>query len=290
MSRQQLRPLPFLAPALALYAIFVLYPIAYAAFLSLHTWDGLSANQEFVGLRNYADLLFQDAVFWQALRNSAVWIALSLATQIPLGLLLALALNRRIPGRAAFRTVLYLPAILSTVSIALMWSWMYNPQLGLVNATLDALGLRQWEGSWLGEERAALLAVFVPSAWHALGLAMVLFLAGLQQVPQDHLEAAAVDGATARQTLWHITLPALRETLTIVVSVTVIGALKAFDLIYAMTYGGPGTSSQVLATWAYFQAFNFHKFGAGTALAMILLLLSLAIIVPYVRLMSRDPA
>lgn len=288
LQRQRPDVWPFLLPALFFYGIFVLYPIINALVLSFFNWDGISPNRTFVGLSNYAFVLTEDRVFWTSLRNSATWTGLSLLVPTTLGLVLAVALNLPLVGRAVIRTAIYLPAVLATVIVATMWSWMYNPTLGLVNATLESLGLADWIQDWLGSERVVLFSVFVASVWQVTGTNMLLFLAGVQRIDQELIEAAKVDGADDLRVFWFVTLPGLRQTFIVVISLTIINALKVFDLVYAMTYGGPGQASQVLASWSYFQAFNFHNFGIGTSIAMILFAITLLIIVPYIRWMARE--
>ncbi len=285
---QRLNVLPFLIPALFFYSIFVLYPILNSFVLSLHRWDGITPDRVFVGLENYRFVLTEDRVFWTSLRNSGLWTVLSLLIPTTLGLGLAVALNQPLFGRSIFRTLIYLPAVLATVVVSMMWSWMYNPTLGMVNAILKGLGLESWIQDWLGSERIVLFSVFVASVWQVTGTNMILFLAGLQRIDQELIEAAKVDGANDWRVFWNITLPGLRQTFIVVFSLTIINALKVFDLVYAMTYGGPGQASQVLATWSFFQAFNFHNFGIGTAIAMILFAITLVIVVPYIRWATRE--
>ncbi|MEV0388460.1 sugar ABC transporter permease [Nonomuraea sp. NPDC050643] len=274
--------LPFLAPALALYGIFLLFPIVSAVYLSFMRWNGFpTVPPVWAGLDNYRDILTNDTVFHTALRNSVIWVVLSLIVPTVLALLLALALNRRLLGRNLLRSAFYIPAVLASIAVATMWTWLYNPNSGLVNGTLNALGLSSWIQDWLGEPRIALYSVFVAFVWQTTGFSMVLFLAGLQTVPADLVEAAKLDGASAWQSFRNVTLPALRPTFTVVLVLTVISSLKVFDLIVGMTNGGPAQSSQVLALWSYSQSFINHNFGGGNALAVVLLLITLALVLPY---------
>jgi raffinose/stachyose/melibiose transport system permease protein len=277
----------YLAPVVAIYGLFVFYPVLYAFYLSLMKWDGLGAKT-YVGLANYHYIFHDDTVFWTAVRNTLTWTVLSVGVTTALGLALALALNRALPGRSFLRAAIYAPAILATIVVSMMWSWMYNPTFGLVDAVLTKLSLGGLVHAWLGDSSVALFSVFAVSAWTGTGVAMVLFLAGLQTVPGELVEAARVDGAGHAAVFRYVVAPLLRQTFIVVIALAIINSLKSFDLIYAMTYGGPGTSTQLLATWAYFQAFNYHQFGVGSAIAVVLLLLTLVIVVPYVRWASRD--
>jgi raffinose/stachyose/melibiose transport system permease protein len=293
-SRGNRRPavlgaLPFLLPALAFYGIFVIYPMFTAVQLSLSEWNGLAGSPStFVGLDNYRRVFVDDPVFWTAFRNSLVWVVLSLLVPTTLSLGLALALDRALFGRAVFRTVFYIPAVVAAIAVATTWRWMYNPQFGIINETLRAVGLETLIRQWLGDPGIALYSIFVASIWQVAGINMVLFLAGLQNVNKDEVDAAQVDGAGAVATFRHITLPALRPTILVVVVLTIINSLKVFDLIYGMTGGGPAQSTQVLALWSYTLSFGTHVFGQGNAVATVLLFITLLIVVPYLVWLLRQ--
>jgi raffinose/stachyose/melibiose transport system permease protein len=197
-----------------------------------------------------------------------------------------MALDRAIPGRALLRTIFYLPAVFAPIAVAAIWSWLYQPSFGLAGAVLARFGMAAPD--WLGNRDLALYSVFVASAWAGTGPNMLLFLAGLQNVPRELQDAAHVDGAGWLQTFRHVTLPALRPTFIVVWCLSLINSLKAFDLVYGMTAGGPGDASQVLASWSYAQAFGYRNFGAGAAVAVVLLVLTLVIVVPYVRWFGRE--
>lgn len=280
--RPFLAALPYLLPAVALYGYFIVYPMLDSIRLSFYRWSGFrTETPEWVGLANYQRLFTSDPVFWRALGNSVIWVVLSLLIPMVLGLLLALGLNRRIVGRNLMRSVLYIPAVFASITVAAMWRWIYNPTLGLVNQGLEAIGLGDWAQSWLGDPKIALYSVFAASVWQAVGFPMVLFLAGLQSVPPELVDAAKIDGAGSWQVFRNVTMPALRPTTVVVVILTIINSLKVFDLIVGMTGGGPAQSTQVLALWSYTQSFTNHDFGAGGAVATVLLVLSLCLVVPY---------
>ena len=277
-----LAALPYLAPAAALYGFFLVYPMLDSVRISFFEWSGFRTEEPtFVGTDNYVRLFTADPVFWTAFRNSIVWVVLSLLVPMTLSLLLALALNRRMVGRNLFRSVFYLPAVFASITVAAMWRWIYNPTLGTVNQVLEAIGLESWTRQWLGDPTIALYSVFVAAIWQGVGFNMVLFLAGLQQVPVELVEAAKLDGARAPQIFRHVTMPALRPTFVVVLILTIISSLKVFDLVVGMTGGGPAQSTQVLALWSYTQSFSNHNFGQGGAVATVLLVLSLCLVVPY---------
>lgn len=274
--------LPYLIPTVVLYGWFLLYPMLDAVRLSFFEWSGFRTQEAtFVGLDNYIRLLTQDAVFWTALRNSVVWVIASLLIPTVIALLLALGLNRKLIGRNLMRAVFYIPAVFASITVAAMWRWIYNPTLGFVNQALTAVGLGEWGQSWLGDPQFALASVFVANIWQSVGFSMVLFLAGLQTVPPELTEAAKLDGANAWQRFRAVTIPALRPTTVVVVILTIINSLKVFDLVVGMTGGGPAQSTQVLALWSYTQSFTNHQFGMGGAVATVLLIVTLALVIPY---------
>jgi raffinose/stachyose/melibiose transport system permease protein len=274
--------LPYLIPALVLYCWFLLYPMLDAVRLSFFQWSGFRTEEPtFVGIDNYVRLFTADPVFWTALRNSVIWVVLSIVVPTAIALLLALGLNRKLIGRNLMRAVFYIPAVFASITVAAMWRWIYNPTLGAVNQFLEAIGLGAWTQSWLGDPQFALGSIFVASIWQGVGFSMVLFLAGLQTVPAELVEAAKLDGANAWQRFRAVTLPALRPTTIVVIILTIINALKVFDLVVGMTGGGPAQSTQVLALWSYTQSFTNHQFGMGGATATVLLVVTLALVIPY---------
>ncbi|MGF6231565.1 raffinose/stachyose/melibiose transport system permease protein [Inquilinus ginsengisoli] len=285
---QVLAPWLFLAPAALIFAIVLVYPMAYSSWLSLFRWDGVSPDKLWVGLGNYVELFTRNRVFWIALKNNVIWSLLSLVVPTGIGLALALALEGRFRGSSFFRSVFYFPAILSMSIVGLIWSWMYHPSLGLVNQLLEELGLSGLERNWLSDPKISLYSVFAAAAWHNAGLPMLLFLAGLQTISREVLDAARIDGAGRFQRFWYVTFPLLRETTMVVVAITAINSLKVYDIIYVMTYGGPANRTQVLGSWMYFLTYNHNEVGLGTAIAVILFLLTLVFAIPYTRHMVRS--
>ena len=272
-----------LAPALLVYGLFALYPMLNVVVLSFMRWNGLTPTAQFVGLNNYAEVFTQDPVFWLAVRNTIVWTAMSVVFPPAIGFLLALGLNQNIPLRAPLRALFYMPVIIAPIAVATMWRWMYDPFFGLFNATLTALGLAGLIQDWLGDRNVALYAMFIAYVWQTVGFSLVLFLAGLQSVSPTLVEASRVDGANRFQAFRHVTLPALRPSITIVLILSVINSLKAFDIVYGMTQGGPAQSTQMLALWAFTQAMQLGNFGRGAAISVVLLVITVAIVIPYLR-------
>jgi raffinose/stachyose/melibiose transport system permease protein len=280
-------PYLFLFPAVLIYGVFLVYPMANSLWVSFHHWDGLSPTWEFAGLTNYRRIVLEDPVALLALRNNVVWTAFKLLVPTVLGLLLAVALNRAVFGRTVFRAVFYGPGVLPLVAVGIIWAWMYNPSFGVVNEFLKAIGLGDLARGWLSDYSTALPAVMLTSVWYGTGFPMILYLAGLQGIPAEQYEAARIDGATALQSFRYITLPWLRETHVVVISLAVISSFRVFDLVYAMTNGGPGRETQVLALWMYQNTFQYSHAGYGSALAWVIAFISLVFTIPYIRRMSR---
>jgi len=286
--RLKLTPYLFLTPALLVYIAFLVYPMLVSLYTSFFDWDGMSATMTFVGLKNYITIFTGDEVARLALLNNIFWTVGCLIVPTGIGLLLALALNRRLPGTVALRTIFYAPAVLPLVAVGLIWSWMYNPNFGVINTILKAAGLGNFAGAWLSGFDTAFPSAFITYVWASVGFPMILYLAGLQSISREYYEAAKIDGANGLQSFWHVTIPGLRESHVIVLSLAVIGGFKVFDLIYTMTYGGPGRVTQVLGTWMYFQAFQYYHAGYGAALAWLIAAIIMVIAIPYIRHMSKD--
>jgi raffinose/stachyose/melibiose transport system permease protein len=284
----QAQGLILIAPALAVYCAFAVYPMLNVVALSFMRWNGLTATSHFVGLDNYVAVFTRDPVFWTAVRNTVLWTAMSVVFPPAIGFLLALALNQNIPGRAPLRALFYMPVIIAPIAVATMWRWMYDPFFGLFNAVLTALGLQGLIQDWLGDRDIALYSMFVAYVWQTVGFSLVLFLAGLQNVSTTLVEASRVDGASRFQIFRYVTLPALRPSITIVLILSIINSLKAFDIVYGMTQGGPAQSTQMLALWAFTQAMQLGDFGRGAAISVVLLLITTAIVIPYLRWMRSS--
>jgi raffinose/stachyose/melibiose transport system permease protein len=272
-----------LAPALGVYTLFAIWPMIDVVILSFQDWNGIRDNREWVGLQNYYHILYNDPVFWVAFRNTVVWTIMSVVFPPILGLLLALGLNQKLIGRAPLRAIYYLPVIIAPIAVATMWRWMYDPFFGLFTQILMDVGLSGWILDWLGDKDVALYSIFVAYLWQSVGFSMVLFLAGLQGVDASLIDAVRIDGANRRETFRYVTLPALRPAITIVLVLSTISSLKAFDIVYGMTGGGPAQSTQMLALWAFTQSMEIFDYGRGSAVSVVLLAITLVIVVPYMR-------
>lgn len=277
----------FALPGVAVYVLFLVYPAAQSLWLSFTGWDGLSPERPFVGLQNYVRM-FSDPVMGTAIRNNLLWAVVTIAVPVSLGLLFAILLNGAARAKPFLRTILYTPAVLPLVAIATIWGWLYNPTFGAINEGLRLVGLDVVAQPWLGQDSTALGAVMVPAIWVRTGFPMLLYLAALQTIPTELYESARTDGANAWQQFRHVTMPGLRAAHAIVIALSLIESFKVFDLIYAMTYGGPGQSTQVLGTWMYFNVFQYYEAGYGTAIAVLITVVALIAGIPYVRSQAEE--
>ncbi|MGD2205335.1 MAG: sugar ABC transporter permease [Anaerolineae bacterium] len=275
----KLTPWLFLIVPLIIYLIWVIGPTFYTFYLSLTNWDGLS-TPEFIGFRNYERLL-RDPVFKISLQNNLKWIISFITIPVVAGLALAMALNRAIPAEKFFKASFYSPMVLSLVVCGLIWGWMYQPANGLINEALRAVGLDALTQGWLSDKKLVMWSIIVVAIWRQVGYVMVLYLAGLQGVDPGLVDASKVDGCNAWQTFRHVILPLLAPVTVIVVTISIIDSLRAFDLVSVMTRGGPYNSSSVLANFMYIEAFNNYKMGYGGAISVVLFLISLVFIFIY---------
>ncbi|MGP5078764.1 carbohydrate ABC transporter permease [Brachybacterium alimentarium] len=284
---RNLTPLLFAAPALVIYLGFLVWPALQALWISLTDWDGLSEQKSFVGLDNYLAMI-DDKVVGIAAVNNILWSVVTIVLPMALGLLFAVVLNRKSRTSPLLRTIFYAPAVLPLVSIASIWAWLYDPTDGAINTVLGAVGLGALEQSWLGQDSTAIWAVMIPAVWVRTGFPMLLYLAALQSIPDEQYEAASMDGANQWQQFARITFPSLKDTHYIVLALSLIESFKVFDLVYAMTYGGPGYSTQVMGTWMYANVFQYFNAGYGTAIAVVITLVAIAAGIPYVRSQVRN--
>jgi raffinose/stachyose/melibiose transport system permease protein len=277
----------FVLPALLLYLVFVLLPIAQAGFYSLFKWNGLKPLTDFVGLANYERAL-SDPVFLGAVSHNALIILLSLAIQIPFALWLALILNRGFPGRAVLRLLFFAPYVIAEVIAGLVFQIMLTPG-GLVDQTLEAMGLGFLVQLWLADPSIVLYTLFVIISWKYFGFHMIIMLAGLQGIPKEVEEAALVDGASRNQTIRFVTLPLLGPTIRVSVFLSIIGALQLFDLVWATTRGGPVNASNTMATYMIDWGVRRQQLGYGSATAVILFVMAFIVALLYQRyVMRRD--
>jgi raffinose/stachyose/melibiose transport system permease protein len=275
----------FLLPALVLYSVFVLFPIVQAVHYSFFKWNGLTPLTDFVGLANYQRAI-AEPVFQGAVQHNVFVIVLSLIVQIPFALGLALMLSRRFRGRAILRLVFFAPYVIAEVITGVVWSLLLQPG-GLAQGALTAVGLGSLYQPWLADPNTVMLAMFFVISWKYFGFHMILLLAGLQGIPHELEEAAAIDGATRRQAIRYVTLPLLGPTLRVSVFLSIIGALQLFDLIWVTTGGGPVNASNTMATYMFDWGFKRFQLGYGSAVAVILFAFALVLALAYQRWVLR---
>ena len=268
----------FVLVPLLVESITVFWPAIQGFYISLTNWNGVNPPT-FAGLGNYSRM-FGDPVFRKALENTAIWLGLFGGISAAGGLGCALFLQRERRGVAVYRIALFLPVVFSLTATALMWQTLYQPN-GMVNGLLSAVGLGGWQHAWLANSSTALYAQIVPALWREIGYIMVLYLAGLKGIDPVLYEAAKVDGASAWQQFRSVTLPQLRSVNAVVLSVIVIDSLRSFDVVWALTQGGPYNSSQLLSTYMYQTAFVNTDYGYGCALAVAIFVLAFGVIVTY---------
>jgi len=276
LSRNKWPAIIGLAPAFLIYVLFAIIPIIISFYYSVMEWDGFT-EMRFVGLANFKEAL-TDPIFWEALKNNLFVVAASVFGQVPLALFFALLLNRKMKGGKLFRTIGFMPVVISTVIISLVWGMMYNSRRGLFNQLFETFGLESWTQNWLGDPKWAMISVCITIVWQFVGLYLIIFLAALQNVPQELYEAAEIDGASGFKKTLYITLPMLRETIVVAVILCISGSLRTFDLIYVMTAGGPGHSTEVLAMYMFDQTFSSTRYGYGSTLSLFIFFFSLGLV------------
>jgi raffinose/stachyose/melibiose transport system permease protein len=274
-----------LGPALLLFVGFVLAPIGVAGYYSLYDWQGFGSLTDFIGLDNYRDVL-TGAVFQGAVLHNVVIVVLSLVIQLPISVAVALLLNRKLRGRAVLRLVVFAPYVLSEATTAVIWLLILQPG-GFVDQALSVVGLHGLIRQWLADPKIVLLTLFVVITWKYIGFGTILLLAGLQGIPRELHEAAALDGASAWQTVRGVVLPLLGPTIRIWIFLSVIGSLQIFDVVWIMTLGGPANASTTMATYLIDHGFKRYEFGYGSAVAVVLFIICFAFALVYQRFALR---
>jgi len=279
----------YLLNAPALLAIFVLagYPIVYSAWVSLHKFNLKRPNVfRFIGLDNYSEIL-KSPEFWSALWITVQFTVMVVALVAILGVLVALLLNQSFPGRGVLRTLILLPWAIPPVVNGLMWQWIYDSKIGALNGLLTTIGaIREYRG-WLSEPLSALLALVSADVWNTLPLAVILLLAALQRIPVELYEAARMDGAGRLQTFRYVTFPWIAQVLLVVLILQTLAAIRAFDIIYVLTGGGPGTATTTLTWQTYLTTFDSLDFGRGNAYAYTVSLITFGFALVYFRILYR---
>jgi len=276
----------FLSLPITLFLVFYLYPIVSTFNLSLHSWDGFSPSMRYVGLQNYIALFHQQR-FYDALINNISWLAFLMIGPTGLGLLLAALLDRGLRGEAAFRIVFFLPFTIPAVAVAAIWRWMYEPTNGLLTTVLRSVGLGDLAQNWLGDPSVVNFALMGSMMWWTTGFAFLVFFAGLRNTPVECIEAARIEGATPWQVFWKVSFPLLWPSTIVVLGMAAVDAMRLFDIVWAMTNGGPAYASEVLATQMYDTAFGRFEMGRAAAISVYLLLIAGVLIMPYIYQLAK---
>jgi raffinose/stachyose/melibiose transport system permease protein len=275
---RRMRSTIWVLPGLVLLLVFVYYPVVDNIRLSFFSWDAFSPVPVFVGLENYRTA-GADPIFWRAMFNNTAFAVVSLIFQVGLALVLAAVLEEFVRQRLRgwLRTIYFIPATMSITVAGILFSFIYNPQIGLLNRLLRAVGLGAWQHAWLGEESTAIWSIIAMSQWQNIGYTAVLFVVAIQRIPRELYEAVRIDGAGHIRAFFTITVPMVREMTTLLVILTISGAFLVFNEVMVMTAGGPNNSSQVLGTWLYRNAFFEDDMGYAATIATVIFVITFSI-------------
>jgi len=281
-------PLYFMvSPAFIMILILILFPIIFTFISSFYSWRGIGFEMKFAGFQNYI-YMFKDARFLNALKNNLIWIIMYLIIPTGGGFFLALMLNTNLKGQTFFKAVFYMPGVISFVVVGIIFSLIFNSTHGMINEVLKAIHLDFLTQSWLGSPALALPSVIIASSWQYVGFCMVIYLAGIQAIPQEVLEAADVDGIKFYQKVIHIIIPLLKPVNIVVIMITLINSIRVFDLVYVMTRGGPYNASETIGFLMYKVSFGSLLWGEGGAYGVFIFLLTSIPAIIYVRHMLKS--
>lgn len=285
---KKIQILLFILPAIVLVGVFVYCFTAYTVQVSLTSWRDVGFGGTFVGLKNYIRLFTTDRVFKISMINTLKLTAIFIGVTIPLGLLLAVLLDLKIKGRGIFRLIFLLPLSFSFVASAAMWTWMFSPNIGSINAFLRVIGLEALTQPWITSEKQAIICIAIAYIWQFSGFSTLVYYAGISGVPPEISEAAKIDGATTFQRYSKVIIPMQKPATLTVLMILLMYSLRVFDLVWLMTGGGPGTSSEILSTFMYRTAFNRNRFGYGASIGTIMFILSMIIVIPFFLKLRRS--
>jgi multiple sugar transport system permease protein len=284
-NQRRLAPWLFLAPGVLMFLVYVILPIFESIWISFYDWDGIGEST-WIGVENYVEL-FDDDAFYTSLKNNVIWLVLYMLA-VPAGLFIAIFLNQNVTGIRIYKSLFFFPFVISQVVVGLIFSWFYAPNFGLLTKLFAIVGLG--DVAILADERYVTYGIIAAGLWPQIAYCMILYLTGLNNVSPDQIEAARLDGAKGFRMLWHVIIPQLKPATFIAVVVTIIGALRSFDLVSIMTDGGPYGSSRVLSFYMYEQALSEYGFrmGYGAAIAVILFLIMMVFISGFIWKMVKD--
>ncbi|MDA3803858.1 MULTISPECIES: carbohydrate ABC transporter permease [unclassified Clavibacter] len=285
-AKEQMQGMLFIAPFVVTFLLFLVWPVLYGFYQSLTGQSLTGANGGFIGFANYAEA-FGDSQMWRSLGNTVVFTVASTVPLLLVGLVLALLVNLGLPGQWLWRLSFFLPFLLASTVVSLFWLWMYNPQLGVVNAIAGSLGLPQ--PAWLQDPSLAMASVVITTVWWTVGFNFLIYLAALQNIPDQQYEAAALDGAGKWRQLFSITIPQLAPTTALLAILQVLASLKVFDQIYQMTAGGPGGATRPIVQYVFETGFTGFRFGYSAAISYIFFALIVVISIVQLTATRRKP-
>jgi ABC-type sugar transport system permease subunit len=276
----------FLAVPVLLFCVFYIYPVIETFHLAFQKWDGLAPRRVDVGFANFVSL-FKDGRFYNSLFNNLRWLAFYVLAPTGLGLALAVLANTLTRGQGLAKLVYFLPYTLPPVAVAAIWRWLYEPSAGLITTVLNTLGLGFLAQNWIGDPQIVTYSLMVSALWWSTGFSFIVFFAGLQNLPKECLEAAEIDGASSWQRFYKVTFPLLWPSTAVALGMSSVDAMRLFDIVWATTAGGPAYASDVLATQMFDVAFGRLKMGEASAIAVCMLFVSAAVILPFIIYMAR---
>ncbi|MEF3354777.1 sugar ABC transporter permease [Paenibacillus sp. GYB006] len=274
----------FIFPALLLFFMFFIYPIFSSIYYSFTSWNGVSANPKFIGFSNYLKAL-GDERFWESAKNNGWFIVFSCFIQVPLIIFFSLLIANVKKLKGLYKTAVFLPSIMSTAVIGILWGFIYEPNIGLLNKLLGLFGIEPLY--WLSDEKYAMFSILLTNAWQWTGFYIIMVLAAILSIPRDLDEAAEIDGATRLQRALSITLPLIKPIISVVIMLSIAGAMKAADIVIVMTKGGPAGSTDVLATYMIKYAITNFKYGYGNTIAVLIFIFTLILTALYQLLIAR---
>ncbi|CAN7466118.1 carbohydrate ABC transporter permease [Paenibacillus sp. LjRoot56] len=265
-----------LAPAILVYALFVFVPVLWSGYYSFFDWKGIG-TAKFIGLKNYVEII-HDPIFWTSLKNNLIFLVVAVFGQLPVALILAILLHKSNALQRFIRSAVFVPMVMSSVVIGMIWQYIYHPQIGILNLLLEKLGLASWKLQWLSDPKIAIFALAPPLIWSFVGLYLIIFISAFQNIPGEIHDATQIDGAEGARKLFSVTLPMMWSTVQIAIILCISGSLKSFDLVYVMTKGGPAHATELLATYMYNSTFSSYRYGFGSAISTTIVLISLIFI------------
>ncbi|MFD1430364.1 carbohydrate ABC transporter permease [Lacticaseibacillus mingshuiensis] len=275
-TRDKVQLVAMSSPAIVIYTAFLVIPIFIALYFSFHSWNGIKgAPLEYVGWQNFARA-FASPLFQTSMKNLALMVTVSVLFHTPIALVLAAVLNTKVRGKRFFKMIYFVPTIFPLIATGLLWYFIFMPT-GALNTTLTNLGLGSWARGWLVDSGTAMPTIIFVNIWAGIGYYMIILLAGLKNIPEDVYEAARIDGASAVQIFFRVTVPIMRPTILLCLVLDIIGTIKVFDLVFVMTGGGPNGLTNLPTTLVYYEAFRYDNYGLGSAVGVILLVLAMTL-------------